>query len=58
MTDVRSEFRVSPGAFHPRPEVDSVVLTVTPRAYPGTTGEERALALALSRAAMGTERVN
>jgi 16S rRNA (adenine1518-N6/adenine1519-N6)-dimethyltransferase len=54
--EVRSEFRVSPGAFYPRPEVDSVVLTVTPRAYPGTTGAERARALALSKAAMGTRR--
>src|SRR5512138_993577 len=39
--EVRVLFRVSPGAFHPRPEVDSVVLELLPRPYPGTTAEER-----------------
>ena len=32
------------------------MLEVTPRAYPGTTAEERARALAIARAAMGTRR--
>jgi 16S rRNA (adenine1518-N6/adenine1519-N6)-dimethyltransferase len=54
--EVKSGFRVSPGAFFPRPEVDSVVLILEPRPYPGTTGKERAGALAIARAAMGTRR--
>lgn len=49
--EVESMFRVSPGAFHPRPDVDSVVVQVTPRSYPGTTEEERARAERLARAA-------
>jgi 16S rRNA (adenine1518-N6/adenine1519-N6)-dimethyltransferase len=49
-------FRVSPGAFHPRPAVDSVVLSLTPRAYPGSTMEERAAAERMARAGMGTKR--
>jgi len=49
-------FRVSPGAFHPRPAVDSVVLELKPRPYPGTTPPERAAAERLARAAMGTRR--
>ena len=39
--EVRTRFRVSPGAFYPRPEIDSTVLEVTPRPYPGTTDGER-----------------
>ena len=39
--EIQHRFRVSPGAFFPRPEVDSTVLEVTPRAFPGTTREER-----------------
>jgi len=54
--EVRSEFRVSPGAFYPRPEVESVVLSLTPRPYPGSTPAERERALVLARAAMGTRR--
>jgi 16S rRNA (adenine1518-N6/adenine1519-N6)-dimethyltransferase len=54
--EATSEFRVSPGAFFPRPEVDSVVLTLVPRPYPGTTPKERGDALAIARAAMGTRR--
>lgn len=54
--EVATRFRVSPGAFYPRPEVDSVVLELTPRPYPGTSADERARALAISRAAMGTRR--
>jgi 16S rRNA (adenine1518-N6/adenine1519-N6)-dimethyltransferase len=54
--EVTPRFRASPGAFHPRPDVDSVVLEVTPRPWPGTTAEERARALAVGRAAMGTRR--
>jgi 16S rRNA (adenine1518-N6/adenine1519-N6)-dimethyltransferase len=54
--EVKIEFRVSPGAFLPRPEVDSVVLTLTPRPYPGSTEAERGHALAIARAAMGTRR--
>jgi 16S rRNA (adenine1518-N6/adenine1519-N6)-dimethyltransferase len=54
--EVRVLFRVSPGAFHPRPEVDSVVLELVPRPYPGTTAEERATAEHLTRAGMGTRR--
>jgi 16S rRNA (adenine1518-N6/adenine1519-N6)-dimethyltransferase len=53
---VRSLFRVSPGAFHPRPEVDSTVLEVVPRPFPGTTVEEREAAERLARASMGTRR--
>lgn len=54
--EVKTEFRVSPGAFLPRPEVDSMVLTLTPRPYPGSTEAERGRALAIARAAMGTRR--
>lgn len=54
--DVRNLFRVSPGAFFPRPEVDSTVLEVTPRAYPGTNPEERVAASRMARASMGTRR--
>jgi 16S rRNA (adenine1518-N6/adenine1519-N6)-dimethyltransferase len=54
--EVRVLFRVSPGAFHPRPEVDSVVLELVPRPYPGTTAEERASVERLTRAGMGTRR--
>jgi 16S rRNA (adenine1518-N6/adenine1519-N6)-dimethyltransferase len=49
-------FRVSPGAFFPRPEVESMVLEVTPRPYPGTTAEEREAAARMARASMGTRR--
>lgn len=54
--EVRVLFRVSPGAFHPRPEVDSVVLELVPRPYPGTTAEERASVEGIARAGMGTRR--
>jgi 16S rRNA (adenine1518-N6/adenine1519-N6)-dimethyltransferase len=54
--DLDVRFRVSPGAFHPRPEVDSVVFTLTPRPYPGTTAEERAAVERLVRAATGGRR--
>ena len=53
---VTSLFRVSPGAFYPRPEVDSVVLELRPRPYPGTSPDERAAAERLARAGMGTRR--
>lgn len=53
---VTTLFRVSPGAFFPRPEVDSVVLELKPRPYPGTTADERAAAERLARAGMGTRR--
>ena len=49
-------FRVSPGAFHPRPEVDSTVLEITPRDYPGTNAEERRAASLMARASMGSRR--
>jgi 16S rRNA (adenine1518-N6/adenine1519-N6)-dimethyltransferase len=49
-------FRVSPGAFYPRPEVESVVLEITPRPYPGTTREERSEVSRLARAGMSTRR--
>ncbi len=54
--EVATLFRVSPGAFFPRPEVDSVVLELKPRPYPGTTADERAAAERLARAGMGTRR--
>jgi len=54
--EVESLFRVSPGAFYPRPEVDSVVVRLTPRPYPGTTAEERADVERLARAATGGRR--
>lgn len=54
--EVATLFKVSPGAFYPRPEVDSVVLELKPRPYPGTTGDERATAERLARAGMGTRR--
>ena len=53
---VQNRFRVSPGAFYPRPEVDSTVLEITPRGYPGTTREEREAASLMARASMGTRR--
>ena len=49
-------FRVSPGSFLPRPEVDSVVLEITPREFPDTTAEEREAASRMARASMGTRR--
>ncbi|MGE5179194.1 MAG: 16S rRNA (adenine(1518)-N(6)/adenine(1519)-N(6))-dimethyltransferase RsmA [Bacteroidota bacterium] len=49
--EIEPLFRVSPGAFYPRPDVESVVVRVTPRPYPGTTGAERAEAERLARAA-------
>jgi len=54
--EVRNLFRVSPGAFHPRPEVDSAVLEVIPRGYPWTTAEVREAATRMARASMGTRR--
>ncbi|HEY6572769.1 MAG TPA: 16S rRNA (adenine(1518)-N(6)/adenine(1519)-N(6))-dimethyltransferase RsmA, partial [Candidatus Eisenbacteria bacterium] len=54
--ELRVEFRVSPGAFHPRPDVDSVVFTVIPRPYPGTTAAERAAVERIVRAATGGRR--
>lgn len=54
--EIGSLFRVSPGAFHPRPDVDSTVLELRPRPWPGTTGEERDRAERLARAGMGTRR--
>jgi 16S rRNA (adenine1518-N6/adenine1519-N6)-dimethyltransferase len=54
--EIESLFRVSPGAFHPRPEVDSIVVRLSPRPYPGTTAEERADAERLARAATGGRR--
>jgi 16S rRNA (adenine1518-N6/adenine1519-N6)-dimethyltransferase len=53
---VQNCFRVSPGAFHPRPEVDSTVLEITPRDYPGTTAGEREAASMMARASMGVRR--
>ena len=53
---VKRLFRVSPGAFYPRPQVDSVVLEVIPRAYPGATAQERVAASRLARASMGSRR--
>lgn len=54
--EVATLFRVSPGAFYPRPEVDSVVLELRPRPYPGTSPEERSAVERLARAGMGTRR--
>ncbi len=54
--EMKALFRVSPGAFHPRPEVDSVVLELKPRPYPGTTAAERSAVERLARAGMGTRR--
>jgi len=49
-------FRVSAGAFHPRPAVDSVVIEVTPRPFPGADAVARERAARVARAAMGTRR--
>jgi len=54
--EIEVAFRVSPGAFHPRPDVDSVVFTLTPRPYPGTTAGERVAVGRLVRAATGGRR--
>jgi 16S rRNA (adenine1518-N6/adenine1519-N6)-dimethyltransferase len=54
--EVETLFRASPGAFYPRPDVDSVVLEMRPRPWPGSTEEERALVERLARAGMGTRR--
>jgi 16S rRNA (adenine1518-N6/adenine1519-N6)-dimethyltransferase len=54
--EVEPLFRVSPGAFYPRPAVDSVMLELRPRPYPGTSPEERSAAERLARAGMGTRR--
>jgi len=53
---IEVEFRVSPGAFHPRPDVDSLVFALTPRPYPGSTAEERAAVERIVRAATGGRR--
>jgi 16S rRNA (adenine1518-N6/adenine1519-N6)-dimethyltransferase len=53
---IETLFRVSPGAFHPRPDVDSIVFALTPRPFPGSTREERAAAALLARAATGGRR--
>ena len=53
---VQNCFRVSPGAFFPRPEVDSTVLEITPRPFPGAATEEREAASRMARASMGTRR--
>jgi len=50
------EFRVSPGAFHPRPDVDSVVFTISPRPYPGTSPAERDAVERIVRASTGGRR--
>lgn len=49
--EVEPLFRVSPGAFYPRPDVESVVVRLTPRPYPGTTETERREAERIARAA-------
>jgi 16S rRNA (adenine1518-N6/adenine1519-N6)-dimethyltransferase len=54
--EVSTLFNVSRGAFHPRPEVDSVMLELKPRPYPGTTPAERIAVERLARAGMGTRR--
>jgi 16S rRNA (adenine1518-N6/adenine1519-N6)-dimethyltransferase len=54
--EIAVEFRVSPAAFHPRPDVDSVVFTLTPRPYPGTSVEERTRVERMARAATGGRR--
>jgi 16S rRNA (adenine1518-N6/adenine1519-N6)-dimethyltransferase len=54
--EIEVQFRVSPGAFHPRPEVDSVVFTLTPRPYPGSTAAERVAVERLVRAATSGRR--
>jgi 16S rRNA (adenine1518-N6/adenine1519-N6)-dimethyltransferase len=54
--EVKPLFRVSPGAFYPRPEVESVVVEVVPRPYPGTTDVERSDAEKLARAATVSRR--
>ncbi len=54
--EIEIAFRVSPGAFHPRPDIDSVVFTLTPRPYPGTDAEERVAVGRLVRAATGGRR--
>jgi len=54
--ELQVEFRVSPAAFHPRPDVDSVVFTLRPRPYPRTTAEERARVERLVRAATSGRR--
>lgn len=54
--ELHVEFRVSPGAFHPRPDVDSVVFTIQPRPFPGTTAEERASVERIVRAATSGRR--
>lgn len=54
--EIETLFRVSPGAFYPRPEVDSVVVRMKPRPYPGTTAAERADTERVARAATGGRR--
>ncbi|HKQ18921.1 MAG TPA: 16S rRNA (adenine(1518)-N(6)/adenine(1519)-N(6))-dimethyltransferase RsmA [Candidatus Eisenbacteria bacterium] len=54
--EIEGLFRVSPGAFYPRPEVDSVVVRMKPRPFPGTTVAERMDAERLARAATGGRR--
>ena len=54
--EVRSLFRVSPGAFFPRPDVESIVVELTPSPYPGTTEADRRDAERLARAATTARR--
>jgi 16S rRNA (adenine1518-N6/adenine1519-N6)-dimethyltransferase len=54
--EIKVCFRVSPGAFHPRPDVDSVVFALTPRPYPGSTAAERLAVERIVRAATSSRR--
>lgn len=54
--EVEPLFRVSPGAFYPRPDVESIVVRLVPRPYPGATAAERREAERLARAATSGRR--
>lgn len=54
--DIRREFPVSPGCFHPRPRVDSVVLSFTPLPAPRVRVGDEAVFRRLVKCAFATRR--
>lgn len=56
VADVRIAFRVPPGAFHPKPKVDSAVIVVEPRARPEVSPEELGAVRRVVRTAFNQRR--
>jgi 16S rRNA (adenine1518-N6/adenine1519-N6)-dimethyltransferase len=54
--DVRRGFAVASGSFHPRPAVDSAVVTIAPRPSPAIAVRDEGVLLRLVRAAFAHRR--